>query len=237
MRNYWNTLVLVAVALVAGCTTHSVCNRCRSRLPPSHYEALQAAGCRVITLDDLTASLPDSPLVVGFDVDDTVLFSSPGFYYADTNTDGVDGSNLFAQGPQGTNAFWEALNTKLDGFSIPKVIARKLMALHRARGDEIHFITARPCPSGDTAPLTKRLNQVFGLANQHPVVFTHRSGKTSIFQEKRIQIFYGDSDREIKDAMAIGIRAIRVVRSPLSTNPSVTHDGAFGEEVLFESDH
>lgn len=237
MRTYRGLLAIVLLALLTGCATDRMCMRCRSHTPPSPYERLALSGCRVITVAELEASLPAGPLQVGFDVDDTVLFSSPGFFYGMTNTDGADGGNLYGARPLDTDAFWMTLNTKLDDFSIPKHVAFKLIDLHKARGDEIHFITARPCPSGNPDPLTRRLNALFGLENEHPVVFTNRGEKTRALHQRGIKVFYGDSDGDMRDAVAAGIRAIRVVRSPLSTNPSPTHHGAFQEEVLWNSEH
>ncbi len=237
MQRYRNQLVLFLVVLVAGCVSAPVREKTTSHLPPSHYEALEAAGCRVITTEELAASFKNEPMAVGFDVDDTVLFSSPGFYYGLTNTDGPNGSNLFGDDPLGQDAFWNALNTSFDAFSIPKRIAVKLIALHKERGDVIYFVTARPCPDNDPAPLTQRLNRIFELHNRHPVVFTNLGQKTEALRMRNIKVYYGDSDGDIKDAKEAGIRAIRVVRSPLSTNPSATHDGAFGEEVLFNSEN
>ena len=48
------------------------------------------------TVEEIAASLPEKPVSVGFDVDDTVLFSSPGFYYAFSNTDGPNGTNAWS---------------------------------------------------------------------------------------------------------------------------------------------
>ncbi|MBD3161772.1 MAG: acid phosphatase AphA [Candidatus Eisenbacteria bacterium] len=237
MPRSWILSALVIVTAVAGCGTCPVGKQVASDLPPSHYQAIEAAGHDVITIEELATSLPDEPMVVGFDVDDTVLFSSPGFFYAFTNTRGPGGANEFGEDPLDHDEFWIALNRRLDDFSMPKRIAVELIDLHKERGDEIHFITARPCPSGDPAPLTQRLNELFGLDNEHPVAFTNHEEKTDYIRERRIALYYGDSDGDMRDAKAAGIRAIRVVRSPLSTNPSPNNDGTLGEEVLFDSEH
>ena len=47
-----------------------------------------------ISVEDIEKSLPAEPIAIGLDVDDTALFSSPGFYYAFNNTDGPNGENI-----------------------------------------------------------------------------------------------------------------------------------------------
>src|SRR5262249_44318975 len=62
MRNvYITTALLLVRALVA--------------------QAADPAAARTITLEELSRSLPKEPINVVFDVDDTVLFTSPGFQW------------------------------------------------------------------------------------------------------------------------------------------------------------
>jgi acid phosphatase (class B) len=231
-------LCLGGAGFLSSCGGKMVCSFPEPEPYPSIYSELTLEGHRVVTVEQIAASLPAEPIEVGFDVDDTVLFSSPGFYYGYTNAEGPAGTNRYGEDfLDSDNVFWTDLNTDLDKFSIPKPSAREVIAMHKARGDTIYFITARPCPSGDPAPLTERLNRVFGLDNEHPVVFTGKDPKATAIRERGIDLFYGDSDGDIEDALAADARAIRFIRSRLSTNPSPTSPGSFGEEVLLHSEN
>ncbi len=189
---------------------------------------------RWITLEELQQSLSNQPpMAVGFDVDDTVLFSSPGFYYGKKKYS--PGSNEFLFNP----AFWEEMNNELDRFSIPKEIARKLIAFHQERGDTIYFITARPASVTET--LTQRLTEIFHLRNPQPVIFTgFKKGenyKIKPLRDLHIRIYYGDSDGDIEAAQANGVRGIRIVRAGNSTYKPLPVPGSLGEEVLADSEY
>ncbi|WP_363046383.1 HAD family acid phosphatase, partial [Listeria monocytogenes] len=71
-------------------------------------------------------------MAVGFDIDDTVLFSSPGFWRG-KKTYSPD-SDDYLKNP----AFWEKMNNGWDEFSIPKEVARQLIDMHVRRGDSIY---------------------------------------------------------------------------------------------------
>jgi len=240
-RLYRFTFPLVAFSLaylLSSCARVVVTRSPEPGLYPSVYAELARTGSRIVTIEDIASSLPAEPIEVGFDVDDTVLFSSPGFYYGYTNTDGPGGTNRYGENfLADDNPFWTDLNAELDKFSIPKPIAREIIDLHKARGDTIYFVTARPCPSGDPAPLTERLNRVFGLDNEHPVDFTAKGAKVDAIRERGIDLFYGDSDGDIRDALQADARAVRFIRSGLSTNGSATSPGGFGEEILLGSEN
>lgn len=226
-------LLTVMLALPAG---WAVGDAPSAKLPPSLYEQLAARGHRVITLEDLEATLPPAPVRVGFDVDDTVLFSQPGFFYAKTNRDGPSGENRYGERPLDNEVFWTDQLEEHDKFSMPKKIALKLLQLHKERGDEIHFVTARLCPENDPSPLTQRLNDLFSLTNEHPVVFSNRRSKTAHLERLGLAMFYGDSDGDIKAAREAGIRPIRIIRTPISDYTRHTDYGSFDEEILFNSE-
>ncbi|SQC20852.1 acid phosphatase/phosphotransferase [Klebsiella pneumoniae] len=56
------------------------------------------------------------PMAVGFDIDDTVLFSSPGFWRGQKTFS--PGSEDYLKNPQ----FWEKMNNGWDEFSMPKEV-------------------------------------------------------------------------------------------------------------------
>lgn len=191
-----------------------------------------AANICWITFEELAASLQGMPpMAVGFDVDDTVLFSSPGFYYGMNKYS--PGSTRFMQ----SDTFWQEMNNELDAFSIPKEIARRLIDLHKSRGDTIYFVTARPATP--TEQLTPLLAKIFDIPNMQDVIFTGfapgKNFKIEPLRRLRIRIYYGDSDGDIEAALAVGARPIRIMRAGNTTYKPLPDYGALGEEVLCDS--
>lgn len=187
------------------------------------------------TIEEIAASLPDKPIAVGFDVDDTVLFSSPGFYYAFSNTDGPDGKNKYGERPLSSDQFWKDQSCDFDRFSMPKESARAVIDMHNKRGDTIYFVTARPAVKGEI--LTRLLHREFKLKNQPDAIFSGKTSKAVFIRKNKISIFYGDSDSDISEAYDAGIRAIRFLRSPISTNKGKYNPGMHGEVVLRDSEN
>jgi len=187
-----------------------------------------------VTVEDIARSLESEPqLNVGFDIDDTLLFSSPGYYY---------GQNKYSPGSEAyltMEQFWNEMNNGLDKFSLPKECGRELIELHNKRGDSIYFITARN--ETKTEQVTEILAETFGLKNPNRVIFTGpkvaENPKIKPIREHKIRIFYGDSDIDIKAAQAAGIRAIRIMRAGNSTNKPLPKPGRLGEEVLKNSEY
>jgi len=176
-----------------------------------------------------------APMAVGFDVDDTLLFASPGFYRGEREFS--PGRRDFLKNPE----FWEKMNNGWDAFSIPKQSGRELIAMHLQRGDKIFFITARTPTKTET--LTKTLQDTFLIpeASINPVIFAGdavgRNSKTQLLQEKQIKIYYGDSDNDILAAKVAGARGIRVLRASNSHYQPLHKAGALGEEVIINSEY
>jgi len=175
------------------------------------------------------------PMAVGFDIDATVLFSSPGFWRG-KKTFSPD-SEAYLKNP----AFWQQMNNGWDEFSIPKESARALIAIHLKRGDQIWFITGRS--QTKTESVTKTLQDAFMIpaANMNPVVFTgeqsRQNSKVATLEQKQIKIYYGDADSDITAARDAGARGIRVLRASNSTYKPLPQAGAFGEEVVVNSEY
>lgn len=187
-----------------------------------------------VTLKDIARSLENQPpMNVGFDIDDTVLFSSPGYYYGRQKYSPENKAFAIMK------EFWNEMNNGLDQFSIPKECARKLIELHKKRGDSIYFITTRT--KTKTESVTELLEKTFDLENPQKVIFTGfklgENSKIKPIKENKIQIFYGDADSDIEAALEAGIRAIRIMRAVNSTNKPLPHNGSFGEEVLVNSEY
>ena len=159
-------------------------------------------GAKLVTPEQIMAGLPKAPIAVGFDVDDTLLFSSPGYYYGATNTDGPGGSNKYGADYHGSKAFWVDMNSRLGQFSIPKLVAGEALRRHFARGDRIYIITARPPSRGEK--VSALLQRVFKVKLAGPAIFTNGKDKGAHIAKLGIKVFYGDSDGEISAALKAG---------------------------------
>jgi acid phosphatase (class B) len=207
--------------------------------------ASNSGDTRMISLEELARSLPEQAITVVFDVDDTALFTSPGFQWGAR----AYGANIVSAGVsvreedlpteedrRKYREFWTRMNNELDQYSVKKWIASELIALHKSRGDRIYFVTKRIFTGAER--LTETLRREFGLPDDSPaVIFTNRQDKTEAFRKIKADLSYGDSDGDIRDSIRAGARAIRVLRSPASVNHEPAHNGAFGEEVLRNSEN
>jgi acid phosphatase class B len=155
---------------------------------------------------------------VGFDVDDTLLFSSPAFDVAYA-TEGVE--------PR-SDEFWTIVNSSDEGNSEIKQKTRELLEAHRAAGDEIYVITARHPPGGDG--LRAFLQQHLGIEPDH--VFFETEGKGERIRALGLQVFYGDSDSDIAGAIEGGATGIRILRSPRSSYKKKYNPGRYNEEII-----
>lgn len=175
------------------------------------------------------------PMAVGFDIDDTVLFSSPGFWRGQ-RTYSPD-SQDYLKNPE----FWEKMNNGWDAFSIPKEVARSLIAMHVKRGDSIYFVTGRSQTKTETVSKTLQDDFLIPGANMNPVIFAGdepgQNTKTQWLKEKNIRVFYSDSDNDITAAREVGARGIRVLRASNSTYRPLPQAGAFNEEVIVNSEY
>jgi len=194
-------------------------------------EILATAPVHWVSVDQIAASLEGQPpMAVGFDVDDTVLFSSPCFYYGKMKYSPTSEDYLKM------DAFWTDIHTNnCDQYSIPKDVARKLIDMHTARGDDIYFITGRTRGSGGET-LTAAIKKAFDIEKMNDVVFTASSeNKVEFLKDHKLKIYYGDADSDMKAAIAADIRPIRVMRAQNSTYKPEPKNGKFGEEVIVDS--
>lgn len=189
-----------------------------------------------VSVEQVAASLAATkPTAVGFDIDDTLLFSSPGFYRGKQEFSPNDESYL--KNP----AFWEKMNNGWDDFSIPKEAARALIDLHLKRGDKIYFITGRSQTKTETVTATLQKDFAIPKAALNPVIFAGdkpgQNTKVQWLKDKGITLYYGDSDGDIKAAREVGARGVRLLRAANSTYKPLPQAGALGEEVLVDSQY
>lgn len=133
------------------------------------------------------------------------------------------------------------MNNGWDEFSIPKEVARQLIDMHVRRGDAIFFVTGRSPTKTETVSKTLADNFHIPVTNMNPVIFAGdkpgQNTKSQWLQDKKIRIFYGDSDNDITAARDVGARGIRILRASNSTYKPLPQAGAFGEEVIVNSEY
>jgi acid phosphatase (class B) len=189
-----------------------------------------------VTVEAIKQSLEGQPpMAVGFDVDETILFSSPGFYHLSLELCG--GVLLYCNKVPG---YWEQAN-KLDTFSLPKLAGVELVNMHLERGDTVYFITARTYTPDEA--VTQTLRALFKAPDLKPVVFVGyipgQNPKIQAIKERNIQIYYGDSDSDILAAQdpVNQIRGIRFLRAAntLENIYGAPTPGLYDEEVVIGS--
>lgn len=146
-------------------------------------------------------------LRVGFDIDDTTLYSERAFVVAPKTESGR------------TDYGW--INTHDEEYSLFIDPTVTLINYFRANGHEVYFITARPGINGYTVAdfLTKNLN--FDVKVDSNLFFSPKEDvgefryttKHRKMEELGIDIYYGDSDTDIVAAIKADVHPVRIVRS------------------------
>lgn len=169
------------------------------------------AGCAPVA-----KSPPDDlgRLVVGFDIDDTILYSEDNFLAVPPNP----------HEPGQLDYAW--INSHDSVYSKVITDMAKLVHFFRAQGHSVYFITARPGVNGDYLArfLTRELgfpivvgqNLYFSPKKRDPETGIRHTVKHRLIRELGIHVFYGDSDTDIVAALAGGAHPVRVVRDPKS---------------------
>ncbi|MGJ0639109.1 acid phosphatase AphA [Xenorhabdus bovienii] len=189
-----------------------------------------------VSVEQIEISLQNQPpMAVGFDVDDTVLFSSSGFYRGKSEYSPNDESYL--KNPE----FWNKMNNEWNNFSMPKQIGITLVQMHLKRGDDIYFITGRK--KTKTEKVTHYIQESLNIPTDkmNAVNFSDdklgKNNKFSWIKEHKLKIYYGDADSDIAVARALNIRGIRILRASNSSYQPLPKAGRFGEEVVIKSEY
>ena len=153
-------------------------------------------------------------LKVGFDIDDTVLFSRDNFLNAPHMSDD----------PDHLDYGWVNQHDSLYSVTIQPIA--ELISFLRAHGHEVYFITARPGTNGDAVArhLTRELgfdielntNLFFAPKQKDPVSGYKFTTKHNRITDLGLHIFYGDADNDMVAASIAGVRGLRVVRDARS---------------------
>lgn len=167
-------------------------------------------------------------LHVGFDIDDTVLYSEPVFVAAPLTDSRLD--------------FYGWINTHDKEYSLPIEPVITLIKYFRAHGHDVFFITARPGINGEGVAeyLSEILN--FDVKADSNLFFSPKEDvgefryttKHRKMKELDIDIFYGDSDTDIIAAIKADVHPVRILRC----NESIESYGGnyFGDTNKGDSD-
>lgn len=184
------------------------------------------------------------PLTVGLDLDGTTFFTESIYYYARSNIDGPDGTNIFmnfALSPEWNYSSdpeiisW--INNDAVGYYIPKNAAKNIIAMHKKRGDKVIFITKKH--SSPDERISEYINETFGIINPE-VVFTNDNSKTDYISDMNVSVYYGDSDTDITECNSADkctpYRFLRNEITQLYTNTSYS-PGKYNENVVENSNY
>lgn len=195
------------------------------------------------TVEQIESSLKNTPPInVGFDIDDTLLFPKVSFelYYQKYCP---NDNQPYRPTCSTLQEFWDHMN-RSGNLSPPKNVGKELIEMHKRRGDNIFFITAREASKHKPETMTGTLSKAFNIKYPNKVMYLglkalnpEKPGKTKAILDNNIKIFYGDSDGDIAAAKAANIRGIRIMRSPNSQDNHVMPlNGRYGEEVIIGSE-
>jgi len=173
---------------------------------------LQGCNSQPERLDDLGVGR----LKVGFDIDDTVLFSRDNFLKAPHMSDD----------PDHLDYGW--VNTHDSLYSVTIEPIGELISFLRAHGHEVYFITARPGTNGEAVarhltrelgfPVLKDSNLFFSPKKTDPETQNKYTSKHEVIGRLGLHIFYGDADNDMVAASVAGVRGVRVVRDQRSVD-------------------
>lgn len=169
--------------------------------------------------------LTSGRLRVGFDVDDTLLFSTPAFDRAKEKYD------------WGSDEFWNEVNTSDSAVSLIKTKTFEIIKNHQAQNCDIFVITARPGNGGES--LKKFISEKFDIPEEN--IYFEPNSKIERIRQLKLNIFYGDSDTDISDAQSAGAEGIRIQRSEKSSYKDNSgklakyNPGKFKEKIIEDS--
>lgn len=145
-------------------------------------------------------------LKVGFDIDDTVLFSRDVFLNAPRDETGE------------VNYSWVNLHDADYSIVIPPTIA--LVDYFRAHGHEVYFITSRPGINGTHVASFLTMSLGFDIELNRNLFFAPKESingkryttKHRVMSALGLDLYYGDSDTDMIAAIKAGVHPVRVVR-------------------------
>ena len=167
----------------------------------------------IILIFSLSISVTQSgQLKVGFDIDDTVLFTEPMYATSPRDDEGV------------IDYSW--INTHDKDYSILIDPTVDLIRYFRSNGHIVYFITAREGLNGirlaeflsHELEMDIHVNKNLFFSPDEKVNGFNYTTKHKTFKNLDLDLYYGDSDRDIIAALKADVYPIRVIRNKYSLN-------------------
>jgi len=144
---------------------------------------------------------------VGFDIDDTVLNSEQSFIISQKMGNGA------------IDYAWINTHDRQNSVPIPPTV--KLIKYFIAHGHAVFFITARPGDNGqyvgdylsEIAGFSVNVDETLFFSPKETVNGFDYTTKHIIMEKLDLDLFYGDSDRDIMAAIKARVFPVRIVRS------------------------
>ena len=149
-------------------------------------------------------------LNVGFDVDDTILFSRDVFLsLPDDKRDPVD---------------YGWINSHDEDFSLFITPTVELINYFHTNGHNVFFLTARPGTKGnilaeflaDELGFSVRVNKYLFFSPKETIKGKRYTTKHRLMKRLKLDLFYGDADTDMIAALKAGVHPVRVVRHETS---------------------
>ena len=159
---------------------------------------------------------------VGFALEDTILFSTPNY------------NKAFSQGLKPPSYdFWAYINSSDEENSIVKKKTLLLIKENISNGNEAFIIiSTRQDIKGDV--LKDYLGRLTGIPTNH--IFFEKGSKAARMVDLKLDFFYGMRDQDIEEALASGVKPIRIIRNKNSIDNSKYSPGNYYEEIIEGSD-
>jgi len=225
--------VAVCLILCAGCATTA-----DTDAEDSASGATPVESYSTVSVSEIAESLSGSgPITVGLDLDGTTFFTESLYYYALSNIDGPNGTNIYGDDPLHNPEFISSVNNEFVGQYIPKKAAIDVIEMHVERGDNVIFITKKI--SSPEERISEYIGVLFDIENPY-VIFTNETSKTPYINEENVSVYYGDSDGDITDSRAAEhCTPYRFMRNDITLDcyNSSYNPGKYGESVVENSDY
>jgi len=153
-----------------------------------------------------TLTAQDGSLAIGFDIDDTVLFSRDVFLEVPAGLEGGE--------------YWGWINSHDRNYSMVIPPTLVLINYFRSHGHQVYFITARKPQNGrqvaaflsNALGFPVRLNQELFFSPSETRNGRKYSTKARMMRKLNLDVYYGDSDSDILAALEADVHPVRIVR-------------------------
>jgi acid phosphatase class B len=190
--------------------------------------ALFAAGCGNVPVKNngnvsgfRTNEVVSSHARIGFALDDVLVDSAQLFDVAA----GIGLTN-------GSDAWWAFINTNGAHYGRLKLKTLSLVQAELAKGSLLYVVIGYR-RNVEGAVLVDWLSRSTGIPREN--IYFEPGNKAARMVDLKLDTFYGATDQDMEEALASGVKPVRILRSPTSRNPLKATPGAYLEEIVPDS--